>query len=338
MASSSPGGGEDLDLRLGLPALRRHLRRRARLARPLLPPRGPPRSLRGQLQRAAPGPWLATRERMREVMHECVRRAGLHDAYVELLCTRGRPAPGSRDPRTCDNRFMAFAIPFVWIADPDKQRRGVDLIVGTPQRIPPAASIRASRTTTGSTSSTGLFEAYERGGETVVLIDGAGHVAEGPGFNVFAVVDAARPTLVDAGARRARRRDAAHDDRTGRSAKASTCKCATCAGRRIAPRRRDLPVVHRRRRDRRQSARRRGDRRPRARRLRSRDASAAGCVLGPARRPALCATGGRLGCLIQQTPRIRLRRSSGVAPLRGCGVSRSGGGPSSPRRCRCARQ
>jgi branched-chain amino acid aminotransferase len=33
----------------------------------------------------------------------------------------------------------------------------------------------------------GLFEAYERGGETVVLTDGAGNVAEGPGFNVFAV-------------------------------------------------------------------------------------------------------------------------------------------------------
>ena len=38
-----------------------------------------------------------------------------------------RPArAGLRDPRTCTNRFMAFAIPFVWIADPDKQRRGVD--------------------------------------------------------------------------------------------------------------------------------------------------------------------------------------------------------------------
>ena len=47
-----------------------------------------------------------------------------------------RPAgTGSRDPRTCTNRFMAFAIPFVWIADPARQRRGIDLIVGTPQRI-----------------------------------------------------------------------------------------------------------------------------------------------------------------------------------------------------------
>jgi branched-chain amino acid aminotransferase len=33
----------------------------------------------------------------------------------------------------------------------------------------------------------GLFEAYKRGAETVVLTDGVGQVCEGPGFNVFAV-------------------------------------------------------------------------------------------------------------------------------------------------------
>jgi len=33
-----------------------------------------------------------------------------------------------------------------------------------------------------------LFQAYERGGETALLVDAAGDVAEGPGFNVFAVV------------------------------------------------------------------------------------------------------------------------------------------------------
>ena len=127
-----------------------------------------------------------SRERMREVMHECVARAALRDAYVELLCTRGRPAPGSRDPRTCTNRFMAFAIPFVWIADPQKQKRGVDLIVGTPQRIPPGRVDPRIKNYPWLDFVMGLFEAYERGGETVVLTNGAGHVAEGPGFNVFA--------------------------------------------------------------------------------------------------------------------------------------------------------
>ena len=127
------------------------------------------------------------RQRMREVMHECVRRAGLRDAYVELLCTRGRPAPGSRDPRTCSNRFMAFAIPFVWIADPDKQRRGVNLVVGTPQRIPPGSVDPRVKNYHWLDFVMGLFEAYDRGGETVVLTDGSGRVTEGPGFNLFAV-------------------------------------------------------------------------------------------------------------------------------------------------------
>lgn len=127
------------------------------------------------------------REAQRAVMHECVRRAGLREAYVELLCTRGRPAPGSRDPRTCTNRFMAFAIPFVWIADPDKQRRGVDLVVGSPARIPPGSVDPRIKNYHWLDFVTGLFEAYDRGGETVVLTDGAGHVTEGPGFNVFVV-------------------------------------------------------------------------------------------------------------------------------------------------------
>jgi branched-chain amino acid aminotransferase len=128
-----------------------------------------------------------SRERMRAVMHECVRRAGLRDAYVELLCTRGRPAQGSRDPRTCTNRFMAFAIPFVWIADPEKQKRGVNLIVGTPQRIPAGSVDPRIKNYHWLDFVMGLFEAYERGGESVVLTDGAGRITEGPGFNVFAV-------------------------------------------------------------------------------------------------------------------------------------------------------
>jgi branched-chain amino acid aminotransferase len=128
-----------------------------------------------------------SREQIREVMHSCVRRAGLSDAYVEVLCTRGQPAPGSRDPRSCHNRFMAFAIPFVWIADPDKQRRGIDLIVGSPARIAAGSVDPRVKNYHWLDFVMGLFEAYERGGETVVLTDGQGRLTEGPGFNVFVV-------------------------------------------------------------------------------------------------------------------------------------------------------
>jgi branched-chain amino acid aminotransferase len=130
-----------------------------------------------------------TRDEVREIAHECVRRAGLRDAYVEVLCTRGRPAAGSRDPRSCTNQFMAFAIPFVWIADPAKQARGINLIVSDVQRIAPESVDPRIKNYHWLDMVLALFQAYERGGETALLVDAHGNVAEGPGFNVFAVVD-----------------------------------------------------------------------------------------------------------------------------------------------------
>ncbi len=147
-----------------------------------------------------------SRDAVRDVMHGCVRRAGLREAYVEVLCTRGRPQPGSRDPRTCTHRFMAFAIPFVWIADPKRQRQGIDLVDGSPHRIPAGSVDPRVKNYHWLDFVMGLFEAYERGGETVVLLDAQGHVLEGPGFNVFGVFkdadaggDHARIVSADAG-------------------------------------------------------------------------------------------------------------------------------------------
>ena len=112
------------------------------------------------------------------------------------MCTRGVPPPGSRDPRECENRLYAFAVPFVWISDPEKQEQGLDA-VDRPQCNASSAerpSTRRSRTTTGSTWRWGSYEAYERGGETVILTDADNNVVEGPGFNVFAVHDGAIST------------------------------------------------------------------------------------------------------------------------------------------------
>ena len=78
-----------------------------------------------------------SRDEIRAVMFELVRRSGLRDAYVEIVCTRGMPAPGSRDPRSCENRFFAFAIPFVWIANEQLRERGMNLLISSRQRIPP---------------------------------------------------------------------------------------------------------------------------------------------------------------------------------------------------------
>ncbi len=121
------------------------------------------------------------------ILKECVKRAELEDAYVEMILTRGMPQDGSRDPRQAVNRFIAFAIPFGWIADDDQRSRGLNLHVSAIPRIAPASVDPTVKNYHWLDLVGGLFEAYDRGCENVVLSDGAGNVAEGPGFNLFAV-------------------------------------------------------------------------------------------------------------------------------------------------------
>jgi branched-chain amino acid aminotransferase len=129
------------------------------------------------------------RDEIRDVLVECVRLSGLRDAYAEIICTRGVPPPGSRDPRDCENNFFAFVVPFVWIADPDQQVRGLHAAIARVQRIQPESVDPTVKNYHWLDLELGLYEAYERGGETVVLVDGDENVLEGPGFNVFVVKD-----------------------------------------------------------------------------------------------------------------------------------------------------
>ena len=130
-----------------------------------------------------------TRDDIREILIECVRLSGLRDAYAEIICTRGIPKPGSRDPRDCENRFYAFVVPFVWIADPEKQEHGLHAVIADRQRIAPSSVDPTVKNYHWLDLEVGLLEAYERGGETVILTDASDNVVEGPGFNVFAVHD-----------------------------------------------------------------------------------------------------------------------------------------------------
>jgi len=129
------------------------------------------------------------RDQIRDIVFECVRETGLRRAYVEIVATRGMPRPGSRDPRHCQNQFFAFAIPFVWIADPETQERGLHLVISNVRRIPPESVDPTVKNYHWMDLIKGIYEAYDRGGETVVLVDENDNVTEGPGFNIFVYKD-----------------------------------------------------------------------------------------------------------------------------------------------------
>lgn len=131
-----------------------------------------------------------SREQIREILFELVRRSGLREAYVETVVTRGVLVPGERDPRQWEPRFYAYAIPYVWIVQPEQQEVGTHAVVAreTVRIAPEAVDPRVKNFHWGDLVR-GLFEAYDRGAWLPILTDGRGLITEGPGFNVFALVD-----------------------------------------------------------------------------------------------------------------------------------------------------
>jgi branched-chain amino acid aminotransferase len=130
------------------------------------------------------------REQIRDVLIECVRRSGLRESYVEAIITRGLAARGVRDPRKYKAQFYAYAVPYVWIFDPNQQTVGTDLVIARETiRIPTRSVDPTVKNFHWGDLTRSTFESFDRGAMTAVLPDGNGNVTEGPGFNIFAVLD-----------------------------------------------------------------------------------------------------------------------------------------------------
>lgn len=129
------------------------------------------------------------RAQITETLHNCVALSGLKNAYVEFICTRGMSPTFSRDPRDAINQFIAFAIPFGSVANPEQMTRGLHAALSSRVRIPPQSVDPTVKNYHWLDLVKGLYEAYDRGAETAILVDTGGNVSEGPGFNIFVVSD-----------------------------------------------------------------------------------------------------------------------------------------------------
>lgn len=130
-----------------------------------------------------------TRDQIRRALHAMVARSGLKAAYVAMVASRGVPLiPGTRDPRRCANHFYAWCVPYIRVISPEAEAEGTGAWIAKEVHRIPADSIDPRvKTYHWGDFTRGLLEAKDRGCETVILTDHAGNIAEGPGFNVFAV-------------------------------------------------------------------------------------------------------------------------------------------------------
>jgi branched-chain amino acid aminotransferase len=129
-------------------------------------------------------------EEIKAILNRCVALSGLKDAYVAIDCLRGRPAPGMPyHPVHARNYIAAFAIPWVWVMSPEVQQRGGHLIIAETLRIPADSVDPTAKNFHWADLTRGQFEALDREADFALLLDNDGNVTEGPGFNVFFVID-----------------------------------------------------------------------------------------------------------------------------------------------------
>ena len=129
------------------------------------------------------------RQRLKKILAGCVKKSGLENAYVEMIQTRGMSPTFDRDPRKSVPRFLAFAVPFSWILRPENYMEGLSVFVTSVVRIPPNSIDSTIKNYHWLDLISGMFEAYDFGAQTGVLIDGNKNVLEGPGFNIFCLSD-----------------------------------------------------------------------------------------------------------------------------------------------------
>ncbi|WP_120501826.1 aminotransferase class IV [Roseovarius sp. EL26] len=129
------------------------------------------------------------RAEMTSALHDMVSRSGLKQAYVAMVAARGTPkVAGSRDPRDCQNHFFAWCVPYIHVVKPEVAEAGVSLYIpNNVHRIPDQSLNQRVKNYHWGDFTAALFQAKDHGYETALLTDGHGNLAEGPGFNVFAI-------------------------------------------------------------------------------------------------------------------------------------------------------
>ncbi|PLP59071.1 branched-chain amino acid--2-keto-4-methylthiobutyrate aminotransferase [Mesorhizobium loti] len=127
---------------------------------------------------------------IRDIALAVVALSQLRDAYVGMDCLRGKAKLGlPSHPANARNYIAVFARPFGWLIAPEVQLRGAHLIIAATPRIPDSSVDPRVKNFHWGDLTQALFEAHDRGADGAILLDHQGFVTEGPGYNVFAVLD-----------------------------------------------------------------------------------------------------------------------------------------------------
>ena len=118
------------------------------------------------------------------VIEEAVKRSGLTEAYIRPIISRGVGDLGV-DPRKCPTPTMIVIVDAINMWSPERYEQGLAVITaGTP--IPHRESLSPRIKSLNYLSHCmAKLEANVAGADEALMLDSAGHVAEGTGQNIF---------------------------------------------------------------------------------------------------------------------------------------------------------
>ena len=77
-----------------------------------------------------------TKEKIKEVILETVRRNKLRNAYVKVIITRGVGPKPLMSPEDCEPTVIVFAVPYMSLVGTEGDERGIKMIVSSLRRVP----------------------------------------------------------------------------------------------------------------------------------------------------------------------------------------------------------
>lgn len=127
---------------------------------------------------------------LKDILARLVIDGGVQEgAFVSMAVTRGKyenqAAARARDIFRMTQNLIAYAVPYMWIADPELQKRGMHLVTSEVPRIPSACVDMRYKNYHAGDLTRGRFEAQEAGAHRAVHCTIDGHLTEGAGFNLF---------------------------------------------------------------------------------------------------------------------------------------------------------
>jgi branched-chain amino acid aminotransferase len=125
-------------------------------------------------------------EEMAAMTEEAVRRSGLQEAYLRHVVTRGAGDLGL-DPRKCPRPTVMLIVDSIKLWPQEVYDRGLRVVTaGTP--IPQRESLSPRvKSLNYLAHILAKVEGIQAGADEVLMLDSAGHVAEGSGQNLFVV-------------------------------------------------------------------------------------------------------------------------------------------------------